>query len=63
MITHDDRYFGCADRLIKLDYGRLTGGRRRDTAGATAAVSVEAAAFALGFSPHATCQEAAPHLK
>jgi putative ATP-binding cassette transporter len=26
VITHDDRYFGCADRLIKLDYGRLTGG-------------------------------------
>ncbi|HXN48084.1 MAG TPA: cyclic peptide export ABC transporter [Bryobacteraceae bacterium] len=26
VITHDDRYFGCADRLIKLDYGRITGG-------------------------------------
>jgi putative ATP-binding cassette transporter len=26
VITHDDRYFGNADRLIKLDYGRLTGG-------------------------------------
>jgi energy-coupling factor transporter ATP-binding protein EcfA2 len=25
VITHDDRYFGCADRLIKLDYGRITG--------------------------------------
>jgi putative pyoverdin transport system ATP-binding/permease protein len=24
VITHDDRYFGCADRLIKLDYGRIT---------------------------------------
>jgi putative ATP-binding cassette transporter len=24
VITHDDRYFGCADRLIKLDYGKLT---------------------------------------
>ncbi len=23
VITHDDRYFGCADRLIKLDYGRI----------------------------------------
>src|ERR1017187_4756920 len=23
-ITHDDRYFGCADRLIKLDYGKIT---------------------------------------
>jgi putative ATP-binding cassette transporter len=26
VITHDDHYFGSADRLIKLDYGRLTGG-------------------------------------
>jgi putative pyoverdin transport system ATP-binding/permease protein len=26
VITHDDHYFGKADRLIKLDYGRLTGG-------------------------------------
>jgi putative ATP-binding cassette transporter len=25
VITHDDRYFGGADRLIKLDYGRITG--------------------------------------
>lgn len=24
VITHDDRYFGCADRLIRLDYGRIT---------------------------------------
>jgi putative ATP-binding cassette transporter len=24
VITHDDRYFGTADRLIKLDYGQLT---------------------------------------
>ncbi len=24
VITHDDRYFGCADRLIKLDCGRVT---------------------------------------
>jgi putative ATP-binding cassette transporter len=23
VITHDDKYFQCADRLIKLDYGRL----------------------------------------
>jgi putative ATP-binding cassette transporter len=23
VITHDDRYFGLADRLIKLDYGKL----------------------------------------
>ncbi|HWA10515.1 MAG TPA: cyclic peptide export ABC transporter [Opitutaceae bacterium] len=25
-ITHDDRYFSCADRLVKLDYGRITRG-------------------------------------
>jgi putative pyoverdin transport system ATP-binding/permease protein len=25
VITHDDRYFGCADRLIKLDYGKIIG--------------------------------------
>jgi putative ATP-binding cassette transporter len=25
VITHDDRYFGVADRLIKLDYGRIKG--------------------------------------
>jgi putative ATP-binding cassette transporter len=25
VISHDDRYFRCADRLIKLDYGRITG--------------------------------------
>ncbi len=24
-ITHDERYFGCSDRLIKLDYGKITG--------------------------------------
>jgi putative ATP-binding cassette transporter len=24
VITHDDRYFGCADRLIRLDYGKIT---------------------------------------
>jgi putative pyoverdin transport system ATP-binding/permease protein len=24
VISHDDRYFGCADRLIRLDYGRIT---------------------------------------
>jgi putative ATP-binding cassette transporter len=27
VITHDDRYFGCADRLIRLDYGKITGGK------------------------------------
>jgi len=24
VITHDDRYFSCADRLIRLDYGKIT---------------------------------------
>ncbi|MGH7995600.1 MAG: cyclic peptide export ABC transporter [Opitutaceae bacterium] len=28
VITHDDKYFPLADRLIKLDYGRLTGDER-----------------------------------
>jgi len=23
VITHDDQYYGCADRLIKLDYGQI----------------------------------------
>jgi putative pyoverdin transport system ATP-binding/permease protein len=23
VITHDDRYFSCADRLIRLDYGQI----------------------------------------
>jgi len=27
VITHDDRYFCCADRLVKLDYGKITGGQ------------------------------------
>src|SRR6185295_14783512 len=26
VITHDDRYFSCADRLIRLDYGKITAG-------------------------------------
>ncbi len=24
VITHDDRYFSCADRLVRLDYGKIT---------------------------------------
>jgi putative pyoverdin transport system ATP-binding/permease protein len=27
VITHDDRYFDCADRLIRLDYGKITVGQ------------------------------------
>jgi ABC-type siderophore export system fused ATPase/permease subunit len=23
VITHDDTYFSCADRIIKLDYGQV----------------------------------------
>jgi putative ATP-binding cassette transporter len=23
VISHDDRYFGVADRIIKLDYGKI----------------------------------------
>ena len=23
VISHDDKYFGSADRIIKLDYGKL----------------------------------------
>jgi len=33
VITHDDRYFSCADRLIRLDYGKIT----RDGPGGVAA--------------------------
>jgi len=25
VISHDDRYFRCADRLVKLDYGKISG--------------------------------------
>jgi len=35
VISHDDRYFHCADRLIKLDYGKITSespGQRRSAA-------------------------------
>lgn len=30
VITHDDRYFSVADRVIKLDYGKLVYDRRAD---------------------------------
>jgi ABC-type siderophore export system fused ATPase/permease subunit len=30
VISHDDRYFDIADRLIKLDYGKLVGDSPRD---------------------------------
>ena len=29
VITHDDRYFDCADRVITLEYGQLVGDRSR----------------------------------
>ncbi|HEV2437633.1 MAG TPA: cyclic peptide export ABC transporter [Verrucomicrobiae bacterium] len=28
VITHDDRYFACADRILKLDFGKLVYDRR-----------------------------------
>ncbi|MEW6305683.1 MAG: cyclic peptide export ABC transporter [Verrucomicrobiota bacterium] len=31
VITHDDRYFGFADRIIKLDYGKLVYEKRTDS--------------------------------
>ena len=27
VITHDDRYFGCADQIVKLDYGHIDDSR------------------------------------
>ena len=33
VITHDDRYFGCADRLVRLDYGQITRGSPDTMAG------------------------------
>jgi putative ATP-binding cassette transporter len=32
VITHDDRYFHCADRILKLDFGKLVYDRRANTA-------------------------------
>ncbi|MDO8539730.1 MAG: cyclic peptide export ABC transporter [Opitutaceae bacterium] len=45
VITHDDRYFRCADRLIRLDYGQITRG--------DAAANEEAPELA-GIESHAT---------
>jgi len=28
VITHDDRYYGVADRIIKLEYGKIEFDRR-----------------------------------
>ena len=33
VITHDDRYFSCADRLVRLDYGKITRGSPGAAAG------------------------------
>lgn len=46
VITHDDRYFSCADRLIRLDYGKIT----RDAPG-TAAGEVSPFPFAAPSPP------------
>lgn len=40
VITHDDRYFSCADRLIRLDYGKIT---RSEQDGAGVVLSVKRA--------------------
>jgi putative ATP-binding cassette transporter len=42
VITHDDRYFGRADRLIRLDYGRITGEHAGQPAGAGPAMGLGA---------------------
>jgi putative ATP-binding cassette transporter len=33
VITHDDKYFGLADRILKLDYGRLASDENLDWQG------------------------------
>lgn len=45
VITHDDRYFSCADRLIRLDYGRIT---RSGPGGAGAPADAADAPAAIG---------------
>jgi len=39
VITHDDRYFSCADRLIRLDYGKISGSAEGDSRELAAAAS------------------------
>lgn len=54
VITHDDRYFPLADRLIRLDYGKIT----RDGPGA-AASDASPLAFAAMHSPNGKQEESA----
>lgn len=36
VVTHDDAYFSCADRVVKLEEGRLSGARAQDAAAVVA---------------------------
>lgn len=38
VISHDDAYFNCADRIVRLDHGALLGDRPRDEASHSAAL-------------------------
>jgi len=49
VITHDDRYFSCADRLIKLDYGKIT---TKETAGELRRPPAAARTADLGLGKH-----------
>jgi putative ATP-binding cassette transporter len=57
-ITHDDRYFHLADRLIKLEYGQVVLDERQNAPGASASSS--AAAFPLRESGNGSVKGPAP---
>ena len=40
VITHDDAYYGVADRILKLDFGRIVGDRRPERRNEESAVRV-----------------------
>ena len=67
VISHDDLYFGCADRLIKLDYGRITSDVG-DAVGALAQLSARthrprgAATFAVAGKPRSAATTMNPTL-
>jgi putative ATP-binding cassette transporter len=50
-ITHDDKYFNCADRIIKLDFGQLISDRRLQTGNISSNGST-------GHDPHPHSKEA-----
>jgi putative ATP-binding cassette transporter len=52
-ITHDDHYFHLADRVIKLDYGKIVGGGDGDAALTNDAVTPFAALVANRVADHA----------